>query len=378
MEEDNKARRSSASLNVTDSAAESGQPVVAVIKRSNAADDTILIPLLSDQSSITLATLQSHFPDAIGLKYKVREHWYAVTLDETGLNFLPPIGGWIGKMFEVTTGSVPRPKSPDFPGTAVDISKLSIADNLGERVFQKCRKYLFYSKLIGFQDFDEGESAPLYDPGDNKKFIITVISRYYAVTTGHCLKKMVDSPDIRNGKENDQFKIFSCEDPQTSMVVTVKQFLHVLDCAILYSSTGFAHYPCTNAPRIGMRAVCLGFPSFERIDGGTVTENQICETEPVPFVVEVAAINVPEIKLFAASCGLAQGFSGGGLFRIYGKSEILLGICVRGRIPPESWAQKWAEEGWLHRRSVSYYISAEVIASHVRELEVSSTKRRKT
>lgn len=130
-------------------------------------------------------------------------------------------------------------------------------------MFQKCRKYLFYSKLIGFQDFDEGESAPLYDPGDNKKFIITVISRYYAVTTGHCLKKMVDSPDIRNGKENDQFKIFSCEDPQTSMVVTVKQFLHVLDCAILYSSTGFAHYPCTNAPRIGMRAVCLvGFFSL--------------------------------------------------------------------------------------------------------------------
>ena len=94
-----------------------------------------------------------------------------------------------------------------------------------------------------------------------------------------------------------------------------------------------------------------------------MVEKQISEKEPVPFPVEVCAVNIPRPNMLAASCGLANGFSGGGLFRVYGKSEQLLGLCQRGRVPPKEWQNKWAMEGWLHRRSVSYFVSSVAIHS---------------
>ena len=48
---------------------------------------------------------------------------------------------------------------------------------------------------------------------------------------------------------------------------------------------------------------------------------------------------------------------------VYGKSEQLLGLCQRGRVPPKEWQNKWAMEGWLHRRSVSYFVSSVAIHS---------------
>jgi len=92
------------------------------------------------------------------------------------------------------------------------------------------------------------------------------------------------------------------------------------------------------------------------------------EKEPVPFPVEIAALDFPRSNMFAASCGMTQGFSGAGLFRVYGKSDRLLGICTRGRVPSNEWLTKWHQEGWLHRRSVSYYTTSGAIVGIIEQI----------
>uniref|UniRef100_A0A914EG92 Uncharacterized protein n=1 Tax=Acrobeloides nanus TaxID=290746 RepID=A0A914EG92_9BILA len=116
---------------------------------------------------------------------------------------------------------------------------------------------------------------------------------------------------------------------EMSFNVAIAKILPTLDCATLKSmSSAFPHHPVIHASETGMRAVCLGYPSFEDAKAdGTLVEGQVHEKEPIPFPVEISALDAPRNNMFAAPCGLAHGFSGGGLFRVYGKSDWLLGIC---------------------------------------------------
>uniref|UniRef100_A0A914CUI2 Uncharacterized protein n=1 Tax=Acrobeloides nanus TaxID=290746 RepID=A0A914CUI2_9BILA len=277
-----------------------------------------------------------------------------------------------------------RPATPIIevsqPSTSVpDLAHLTITDNLAESVYKRCRKYLYFSKLVGFEDHGLF-STPLYDQGEDSKFMITAFTNEHAATSLHSLRKLVDKPNVRDAEVEDEFNIYSCENPELPFNVTIVKILPTSDCAILKSMSGpFPHHPVIHLPETGMRAVCLGYPSFEDVKAeGILAENQVHEKEPVPFPVEICALNVPRPNMFAASCDLAHGFSGGGLFRVYGKSDFLLGICNRGRIPPKEWLDKWAQEKWLHRRSVSYYTSSSAILFLIDDMEKPATKKLKT
>uniref|UniRef100_A0AC34REA2 TAR DNA-binding protein 43 N-terminal domain-containing protein n=1 Tax=Panagrolaimus sp. JU765 TaxID=591449 RepID=A0AC34REA2_9BILA len=236
MEEENKARRSSALLNVTDSAAESGQPVVAVIKRSNAAEDTILIPLLSDQSSITLATLQSHFPDAIGLKYKVREEWYAVTLDALGTSFLNPIGGWAAKTFEIRTM-----ESKTSPG----------------------------SERSNLPEWNEGVVEYLLETEDG--CCVTVIAKRGAVTCYRCLDDQIAVDDLINVKLCRGNPLTKFPNGQQSAVLKVAYIDRITDLVFMVAAIDLCHKPpVPGYARYGLPYVILGLVEWT---GKTVSEN---------------------------------------------------------------------------------------------------------
>ena len=125
-----------------------------------------------------------------------------------------------------------------------------------ELVFEKCRKYLYFSKLIGIDD-DGGIINRVSDEGENSKFIETVFGPRYAATTYHCLKTLSKEPNMKNAEEGDQFTIYSCVNPTDSIIVTVRKILPESDIVILKSSWKFPDYPEIASARQGMRAVCL-------------------------------------------------------------------------------------------------------------------------
>ena len=125
-----------------------------------------------------------------------------------------------------------------------------------ELVYEKCRKYLYFSKLIGIDD-DGGIINRVTDEGENSKFIVTVFGPRYAATTYHNLKTLSKEPNMRDALVGDEFSIYSCVKPADSVSVTVIKILPESDYVILKSSTEFPDYPEIATARQGMRAVCL-------------------------------------------------------------------------------------------------------------------------
>uniref|UniRef100_A0AC34QP30 TAR DNA-binding protein 43 N-terminal domain-containing protein n=1 Tax=Panagrolaimus sp. JU765 TaxID=591449 RepID=A0AC34QP30_9BILA len=331
--------------------------------------------------SINFMTLQRAFPGFGGLKFKNAgdpKRYLLVATDDN--KFLEPMGGWGGKeIFIFYPPSPPTAATLSDPDSIIqalssDVAQnLTIADNLALTVSKRCAKYLFYTKLVGFQ-----ENEAIYDPGENNKFIFTVFSKTCAATSKHCLRAVQTDLKLRDADIGDSFRIFACENPRESFLVKVKYFSSRLDFAVVEVVSGcFNDVPSIDTPERGRRGVCLGLPYFEAVDGGDIVETQAKERDPVPFSVEIAALDVPVPGMFAGSCGLTHGYSGAGLFRIYGNTDLLMGICCRGRIPPDDWAVTWSRTNWLHRRSLAYYISSIVINAIIGEQEEPVKKKSK-
>lgn len=66
-------------------------------------DGIFELPINSTENKLTLATLEHTIPGAYGLKYKNPKSGVVrcVGLDASGQNFIPPPGGWTGKVFSV-------------------------------------------------------------------------------------------------------------------------------------------------------------------------------------------------------------------------------------------------------------------------------------
>lgn len=88
--------------------------------------------------------------------------------------------------------------------------------------------------------------------------MITVFTKEHAATSLHSLRKLVDKPNVRDAEVEDEFNIYSCENPELPFNVTIAKILPTSDCAILKSMSGpFPHHPVIHLPETGMRAVCL-------------------------------------------------------------------------------------------------------------------------
>jgi hypothetical protein len=110
--------------------------------------------------------------------------------------------------------------------------------------------------------------------------------------------------------------------------------------------------------------IIQGFPTFGTVEiEGNLIEQQVRENEPAPLVAQVAALDYPEADRLVASCGLTKGYSGSGLFRVYGRSDFLLGICTGGQKPPNM----PDTDNWHHHRTFSYFSMANVLKAYIPE-----------
>lgn len=87
--------------------------------------------------------------------------------------------------------------------------------------------------------------------------------------------------------------------------------------------------------------------------------------ELVPYKCRISAIGVPEPLLFTINCGAQHGFSGGGLFNFSNGIYYLLGICIRGRVAPDTYREFRPRSGY---RSSAYALPAYVFHDRILEL----------
>lgn len=117
-----------------------------------------------------------------------------------------------------------------------------------ELAYQRCRKYICFSILIGF----DTKKAILIYAEKNLKFVVTICTDTYAVTAMHCLRKVSGEEMRRDAQVEDEFEIFSCENPTKCFLVSVCDIHLRADLAILKLKSGT--FPVLAQPEMG---VCM-------------------------------------------------------------------------------------------------------------------------